>query len=300
MIQIYTDETINKREQIKSKKISNYKQMKIKKKYSYTDGNQVWRIKLTDTEKIIIETRNTEKKESFFHCLNLVNGKPIFTNQQMDEKYWLGIETIYNDVILFHKFAKPDMPGHKGIFAFDINTQKTLWDNETYAFLFILEGRIYAYQERFEGRRYFTLNIETGEFVKDLGENLTNISNLKDLADAELDYSDYKFPEFYYGSSSNPVIDELINSETEKLSITGSIEFAQYGNFLLFNYHSKSKNKGLTNSLVVFNLIKRKLILKDILNVNLNAFAPDSFFIYNNLLVLMKEKTRVIVYELSE
>jgi len=274
--------------------------MKIKKKYSYSDGNQVWRIKLTDTDKLLIETRNTEEKETLFHCLNLTNGKSIFTNQQMDEKYWLGVEAIYNDVILFHKFAKPDMPGHKGIFAFDINTQNILWENENYAFLFILEGNIYAYQERFEGRRYFTIDIETGELVEDLGDNPININNLRDLANSELDYSNYIFPEFYYGSTPNPINDELINSETEILTITGNVEFAQYGNFLLFNYHSKSKNKGLTNTLVVFNLIKKKIILKDILNINLNAFAPDSFFIYKNILILIKEKNRVIVYELSE
>lgn len=274
--------------------------MKIKKKYSYSDGNQVWRIKLTDTDKLLIETRDTEKMEAYFHCFHLTNGKTIFTNQQMNEKYWLGIEAIHNDVILFHKFAKPDMPGHKGIFAFDINTQKVFWENENYSYLFILEGKIYSYKEIFEGRMFFTLNIQTGELIEDLGDNPPNINDLKDIADAEFDYTDYKFPEFHYGTSSNSIIDDMINSETEKLSLVGNIEFVQYGDFLLCNYHSNSNNKGLTNTFVVFNLKNRKRIFKEILNINLNAFAPDSFFVYNNLLVLMKEKTRVVVYELAE
>ena len=42
------------------------------------------------------------------------------------------------------------------------------------------------------------------------------------------------------------------------------------------------------------------LIFKEILNINLNAFAPDSFFVYNKLLILMKEKNQVVVYELAE
>ncbi len=274
--------------------------MKIKKKYKYSDGNQVWRIKLTDTEKLLIETRDTEKMEAFFHCFYLADGKPIFLNQQMHEKYWLGIEAIHNDVILFHKFAKPDMPGHKGIFAFDINTQKVLWENEDYSFLFILEGKIYTYREIFEGRRFFTLKVQTGELIEDLGDNPPNINELKDIADAEFDYTNYKFPEFYYGESTNPIIDDMINSETNKLSITGNIEYVQYRDFLLCNYHSNSDKNGLTNTFVVFNLKKRKRIFKEILNINLNAFAPDSFFVYNKLLVLMKEKTQVVVYELAE
>ena len=274
--------------------------MKIKKKYSYSDGNQVWRIKLTDTDKLLIETRDTEKMEAFFHCFHLSDGKPIFTNQQMNEKYWLGIEAIHNDVILFHKFAKPDMPGHKGIFAFDINTQNVLWENDTYAFLFILDNKIYAYQELFEGKKVFTLNVQTGELIEDLGANPSNINDLKNLADAEFDYTDYKFPEFYYGTGSNPMIDDMINFETKKLSITGNIEFLQHVSFLLCNYHSNSNDKGLTNTFVVFNLKKGKRIFKEILNINLNAFAPDSFFVYNKLLILMKEKNQVVVYELAE
>jgi len=274
--------------------------MKIKKKHSYSDGNQVWRIKLTDTDKLLIETRDTEKMEAFFHCFHLADGKPIFTNQQMNEKYWLGIEAIHNDVILFHKFAKPDMPGHKGIFAFDINRQKILWENDTYAFLFLLDNKIYAYQELFEGKKVFTLNVQTGQLNEDLGNNPLNINDLKNLADAEFDYTNYKFPEFYYGTGSNHIIDDVINSETEKLSIVGNVEFVQSGNFLLCNYHSNSNDKGLTNTFVVFNLNKRKRIFKEILNINLNAFAPDSFFVYNKLLILMKEKKQVVVYELAE
>ncbi|MEN8191436.1 MAG: DUF4905 domain-containing protein [Bacteroidota bacterium] len=274
--------------------------MKIKNKYSYTDGNQVWRIKLTETDKLFIETRNTEKKEAFFHCLHLNDGKPIFTQLQMEEKYWLGIETIYKDIILFHKFAKPDMPGHKGIFAFDINTQNVLWENEEYAFLFLLDKKIYAYQEKFEGKKVSTLSVETGELIEDLGNNPPNINNLKDLADSQIDYTDYKFPESYYGTTTNPVNDELINSEIKNLSITGNIEFLHFVNFLIFNYHSQSKNKGITNNLVVFDTLKKKIIFKEILNTHLNAFAPDSFFIYKNLLILIKEKNQVFVYDLIE
>ena len=274
--------------------------MKIKRKYSYSDGNQVWRIKLTDTDKLLIETRDTEKMEAFFHCFHLADGKPIFINQQMSEKYWLGIEAIHSDVILYHKFAKPDMPGHKGIFAFDINTQKILWENESYAFLFILDNKIYAYQEQFEGKKVFTLNTQTGELIEDLGSNSSSIKNLKDLADSQFDYNNYNFPELYSGNTSNPLVDALINSESKNLVITGNIEFLHYHNFLIFNYHSESKNKGITNTLVVFNLKNEKRIFKEILNTNLNAFAPDSFFIYYNLLILMKEKNQVIVYELAE
>lgn len=274
--------------------------MKIKNKYSYSDGNQIWRIKISDKEKLLIETRNTDKKETFFHCFELKSGKPIFTKQQMQEKYWLGVEAIHNDLILFHKFAKPDMPGHKGIFAFDIMSKKVLWENESYAFLFILENKIYVYQERFEGKHIYTLNPVNGELIEDLGQNPSSINELKNIADTKLDYSNYTFPEFFCGSSSNQVIDELINKETNKHKIEGEIEYVIKNGFLIFNYHSQNKNKRLLNTITAYNVLKRKKVFSEILNTNLNAFAPDSFFLYNNLLVLIYEKTKVFVYELVE
>ncbi|HUX92187.1 MAG TPA: DUF4905 domain-containing protein, partial [Ignavibacteriaceae bacterium] len=93
--------------------------MKIKKEYEYSNRRQIWRLIPTDSGKIIIEDRNVETKEAFFNCLDIYTGKKKFSNLQLDEKYWIGIETIYKDIIFFHKYLKPDMPGHIGIIAYD-------------------------------------------------------------------------------------------------------------------------------------------------------------------------------------
>ena len=111
--------------------------MKIKKIYSFSDKKQIWRLLLSDSDKLIIETRDTDKKEVYFHCLDLFSGKKIFKNFQPDEKYWVSIEGIHDDVIFFHKYAKPDMPGHRFIQAYDINTKSVLWESDKYIFMFI-------------------------------------------------------------------------------------------------------------------------------------------------------------------
>lgn len=274
--------------------------MKIKKKYSFTDNNQIWRIKLTETDKLFIETRNTDKMEAFFSCLELEDGKPIFTKLQMEEKYWLGVEIIHNDLVLFHKFTKPDMPGHRGIFAFDINTQNIVWENKEYSFLFLLNEKIYAYQEKFEGKKVIILDLNNGKLIEDLGNNPPNVNELKNIADAQINFTKYKFPEIFYGDTYNHVCNKFIDSETNNLTVVGNIEYLQISNFFIFNYHSQSKNKGLVNTLLVCDILKKKVLLKDIINTHLNAFAPDSFFIYKNLLILIKEKNRLVLYDLIE
>ena len=98
--------------------------MEIKKLYSYKSEKQIWRILISGSDKLILETRDLNTKEVFFNCLFIENGKSIFSNLQLDEKCWIGIEDIYKGIIFFHYFPKPDMPHHKGIIAFDITAQK--------------------------------------------------------------------------------------------------------------------------------------------------------------------------------
>jgi hypothetical protein len=110
--------------------------MKIKKLYEFTHKRQLWRILPTNTGKLLIEERDTQLKEAYFNCLEIDKGKKIFENIQLEEKFWIGIESVYRDIIFFHKYLKPDMPAHKGIIAFDINSASILWENMDYNFLF--------------------------------------------------------------------------------------------------------------------------------------------------------------------
>ncbi|MCZ7614113.1 MAG: DUF4905 domain-containing protein [Ignavibacteriaceae bacterium] len=100
--------------------------MKLKKKYRFDNKRQIWRIIPTNSGKLIIEERESEQKQVYFHCIELTSGKKILQDFQLDDKFWVGIESVKDDYIYFHKFAKPDMPKHKGIFAFDIKTKKNI------------------------------------------------------------------------------------------------------------------------------------------------------------------------------
>jgi len=101
--------------------------MKLKKNYRFDNKRQIWRIIPTDDGKLVIEERETENKLAYFHCLELESGKKILSNFQPEDKFWVGVEAVLGDIIFFHKFAKPDMPKHRGIFAFDLMNREFIW-----------------------------------------------------------------------------------------------------------------------------------------------------------------------------
>jgi hypothetical protein len=121
--------------------------MKLKKLYKHHNGKQIWRILPTANNKIVLEERDAKTKEVFFSCLEIESGRKLFSELQLEEKNWIGIESIYNDLIYFHVYRKPDMPAHKSIIAFDIPSQTILWQNENYVFSFVYSDKVFCYSK---------------------------------------------------------------------------------------------------------------------------------------------------------
>lgn len=273
--------------------------MKPKKHFAYKSNYQVWRLLISETDKLVIELRDVNRKEVFFSCYNLDKGNKIFESIQLEEKYWIGIEALYKDMIIFHKFTKPDMPGHKEMIAFDLTDQNVKWTNSDYSFLFVYENRIYCYKQNFETRNFFSLNYYTGILEEDFGEDFEKINQLRAKADDADQNENYNFTNKFESLASDPNIREVINREISNLEIVGDVEYTTYSNLLLFCFHSKVFSGSLVNKFIAYDISRQKLVLSEILNANTNAFVPDSFFIYKSFLLLLKEKNGLIVYKLE-
>ena len=274
--------------------------MVIKHNYSFSNNRQIWRLIPTETGKIIIEERDTNNKEVFFNCLHISTGEKIFSEFQLEEKFWVGIEAVNNDIIYFHRFAKPDMPGHLGIIAFDIKSKTILWENPDYSFLFIDKSKIYCYKSLFEGRSFFALDSNTGELIAELGSDVSEINRLRDVALSKQSYEDYIFPRTYY---SDDLPDERISKIFSELKnekvIAGAIEYAIYDEVLFFNFHEVLDDGLLRNTLKAIDLRDSNLIMEELLISETKAFVPDSFFFLQNLMFLLEEKNMLVVYELK-
>jgi len=271
----------------------------MKKIYSHKNKNQIWRILISNTDKLILETRNINTKEVFYCCFKLNTGKKIFSGLQLEEKYWIGIETVYNDIIFFHKFPKPDLPGHKEIIAFDINEQKVIWSNKETAFLFIYNNKVYGFKQGFEERFFYAFELMTGELAEDLGTDFKTVNKLKSLADKQQNWELYLYPEVFHKGETNNDIEKLILKQTNDLDIVGEVEYNICQNILFFNYHILLTDNTYINKFFAEDLNTGKIILSEVLNKESKSLFTDSFFIYKDLLFLLKEKNEIEVYRLK-
>lgn len=274
--------------------------MLLEKKYEFSKGRQLWRLIPDDSGNLIIEERDAATREVYFNCLDINSGREILGNYQADEKFWIGIETVYRKIIFFHKYQKPEMPGHKGIIAFDINTGKTLWTNPELSFLLLKDEKVYCFEPLFEGRNYYVLDYKTGEILEEPGDVSGRVNALMEEENSPEKYKDYLFPETF--SSSVPVpgkVKEIIEEFKGDRVIAGNIDFALTGNLFVFNGHEVLPDGKLRNLFRAVDLETGNILVDRVLNKYTETFIPDSFFIKKGLLFLLIEKVGLVVYEIK-
>lgn len=275
--------------------------MKLKKKYRFDNNRQIWRIIPSNKGKLFIEERELEKKQVYFHCLSAESGKKILSNFQLDDKFWVGIEDVNDDIIYFHKFAKPDMPKHRGIFAFDVLSKEFIWLNPELSFLFRLDDKIYSCREKFDGKNYYSVSSVSGEIIEDIGSNHEKINILRNESLSRNKDESYYFPEVFDPDMNNSgLAKNFITSLRNNFVIAGRVEFILKEKLLMMSFHEANSKGTMTNLFKAVDLSSGKYILEELINKETSLFLTDSFFIKDNLLFLLFGKTRLVVYEIVD
>lgn len=274
--------------------------MTIEKKYSVTNGKQLWRIKIGDDSHLYVETRDKEKKEAYFACYFLDSGEKVFENYQFEEKFWIGIEDIYKGIIFLHKYPKPDMPAHNEIIAFDAASQKILWTNHDYAFYFVKDDLVYGKKETFGNAELAAFDYLSGKKTEIDSDN-SEIASLAVSANSSADYSEYAFPEEISAfPEERRKIEELLAENLSGKEYTGNIECTLKNGAVFISVHTKNETGKMDCRLFVNDFVSGNKLLDEIVNRNMELFAADTFFIYKNLLFVLKDQKQLDVYLISE
>jgi len=273
--------------------------MKIKKKYSIGNKRTIWRL-IPSGEKLLIEERDEGNKQVYFSCIEIESGKCILKDYQLDEKFWVGVESFEKDKIFFHGYIKPDMPGHIGITVYDLTANHILWNRDNAVFLFLYENEVFAFLQKFESREFFSFDAETGEPLKNYGENTEEINSIREkLLDEQYDkFKNYHFPEPYFAGKLPPGTQEKIERLKENVILSGEIDYVNYNNSLLLSFHSVRDDGKLDNIFRIIEIEGGKIIFEYMVNSGISSYIPDTFFIKDNLLFLIKDKIELMVYSL--
>jgi outer membrane protein assembly factor BamB len=270
--------------------------------WSYSTAGILWRLLFSETNFIVGEDRDTEKKQVSFFCLNASNGDVLWKDVSFAEAWWIGIEGIIHDKVFLHGFKRPDMPEHGKIIAVDLGTGRELWHNNDYAFLFATADKVFAFRDFFDKRLYYELDAATGEFMQEHRDAPVDLYGLKGGSHGR---SDFLFPEMLNESTAEyPLLSPKILKYCDMSNVRGSVEFVQSNGRVAFSYHAQRGRDGegkadvLENRLCIIDETSGKQLYADVLNASTPAAVPDSFFVDSATLYYIKEKNTIVALPL--
>jgi hypothetical protein len=102
--------------------------------WEYTARGFLWRVCPAPGARLIGEERDIERKQVSYFCLSLSSGAPLWNDRNFGESWWIGIDIVFHDVLVLHRFTSPDIPEPMGITVVDLETGDVMWEKSDAVF----------------------------------------------------------------------------------------------------------------------------------------------------------------------
>jgi hypothetical protein len=262
-------------------------------RWSFEAPGDIWRIIPTASGQILGEVRLHQDKRVSFFCLEEKGGATLWEDRRFDEPWWIGIEAVFDGVLILHTYEKPDMPQHRDMIAVDLLTGGDLWKIKDVTYWFVAGSSVYSYRQQFESKAVYEHDIRTGELVRSFDESLPEFSAIRLKAQESFQTGPLTLPAPYAAGE-----DLMVDGQTERWippeSLGMGVESLRHDDYLLMSYYeakvrTRSGRPELDNSLRIVDLTKGTLIHDEILASSVPAPVPDTFFVREGKVISIKD-----------
>ena len=235
----------------------------------------IWRLEIDSlSDNIYLETRTTDKQVAFT-SVNLCTGVTNFENYTTPERWLTGIEAAYNRLLLLHGYQSENSPVHKGLIAVDDKAQ-TVWSNYSYGFDHLTINGPIVFNLQLQPRKLILIDIKTGAMLR----------SYNPVVDIEIN-NQVQFPQ-----SALPADLETLSIKEVYANVTQSLH---YNKFRIVSLHTLTDGQ-LQQHLFITD--GTTLVYEDLLNTGIQKMQPESFILYKNLVIYIKNKTDLIAVSL--
>ncbi|MFC5284982.1 DUF4905 domain-containing protein [Pedobacter alpinus] len=240
----------------------------LKEAYNAKCDGIIWKIALDEQQELIVwECRTIDKKVSFY-AYDFKNQTELLTDFSFEEEWLLSLSQVVSGIAYFNSYESVSSPVQKGIIAFDLKAKKILWQNFSITIHLISKEGVLVYDSKILPRKFQLLNFTNGSFIKNI--SVDELSNHIAIG------NDLLLPKLY--------------EEKEILNVNYVLNF----NELTINSFFKQTD-GKINQFIKLEK-DEGIIFTDIINKDIQKVGFDTFFVWHNLLIYIKNKTEIVSY----
>jgi hypothetical protein len=240
-------------------------------------AGQIWKLVIDDkTASLFVEIRDDENRQVSFAGMDLDKGITHFKNLILPEKWLTGLQGSFNGIVFLHGYQSAQSPAHKGITAINGATGVELWNNYIDAIHYISINGPIVYNTQLQPQKLFVADAGTGKYLRPY--------------DTALDRP----------IEQHIIVPDIINHipagfELPEGTLTGNVHYMEHNSFRIVSLHL------LNNGILKQTLLISKngaTVYYDLLSEVIQKLQPESFIVYLNKLIYIKNKTALKVLNL--
>jgi len=268
--------------------------------WTYHSSGYIWRMLFSNDGYAVIENRIKETKTVNFSAVNLSDGKIIWRNFSLEEPWFVGLEAVHDNFVFLHGYFDPNLPEHQGIYCVNGKTGDLLWYEQNFSFFSYAAGILYVYKDDAAGRKYFSLEPESGKIIAEFGDDNSVVESKRAEYPQLEGYQDVYFADRM--DITNPQYSDfkiLLSKHIPKIDETIGIDYIDHGENVIFGVHHSGLKGNLCYTMLIVESRTAKVKLADLLADDLTGQAGDLFFFKSNRLVSVKNRIILQVHLLD-
>lgn len=274
---------------------------KLARSWTYSTRGQIWRLLPSASRCLLLEDREVDSKKVSFACIDAITGAARWRDLSFDERWWISMEAVHDDVVFIHEYAAPDMPDHKKIVAVDIGSGRVLWSNGELKYMFAHQDAVYAAKDEYDRRRFFELGLHDGKVLREIEDSYVSVLRSTVVHDR---FADVHFPQPLAGGgqTAGPA-PEIINRIVPQIESAEMAEYLEHDLLLVVGYYERmqvsSARPLYRQHLSIARKDSRRILFEDVLTREALTCVPDMFFRMADHLYYIKERNSVSAVNLA-
>ncbi len=231
-------------------------------------------------------------------------GELLYSGISLDEPWWIALEMTIGEVAIFHRFPKPDLPNAMGTVAVDCTNGSILWsNNEIRVLCGIEELALVQRGESLDWTNLALVDIRTGAVLEEIGEDAERVAGFQEACSATTLWNGW-INSSVVDPDSAEGIEVLALVGEEFTELRGPIEYGRHGSITIATASTPSRRgpSASLNNLVDTHLLlfsEGKALHRDTLAHASPSAVGDLFFIWNDLLIAIRDRTTLVCYDLK-
>ena len=258
--------------------------------FKHEFGQAIWQMALDATQGLLaLELRDLKEASVTFSLVDLHKGNLVFDGYAFEEEWWMGLVALRDNLLLIKQYHDSQQPEKQGLLAVNVKTMDVQWWLDNFQLL-QMDGQTVTGKQHDEGESMLKqYSISTGD---ELSADSLNESTPDEAA------NNASYPIHYTNESPHFETVQAFIATHFNVQAAGACDYLEAYNKIIISWFY-SEGSSYTNVLSVLDA-DGQIVIEEKLGTGLDALAADTFFVLENKLIFVANKTQLLVYELFE